>query len=70
MDVKTIKLLNKETGALIEVSLNETELQMLLSYGINDLLNRGAMSLFSPEDAAKMNELEAFLNMEAEGSKQ
>jgi ABC-type uncharacterized transport system ATPase subunit len=70
MDVKSVKLLNRDNGGVIELELNEVEMQMLLAYAINDLLNRGSATLFSEEEAEKLEKLEEFLQMQTQGGTQ
>jgi hypothetical protein len=70
MEIKSIKLLNRDSGGVLEVELNEVEMQMLLAYAINDLLNRGSATLFSEEEAGKLEKLEEFLQMETTGGTQ
>jgi hypothetical protein len=70
MEVKSIKLLNRDSGGIIELNLSEVEMQMLLAYAINDLMSRGSATLYVEEDAKKLEKLEEFLQMQTQGSTQ
>ena len=52
----------------VTVNCSETEVKMLLTFAINELMNRGSISLLSPEDQDKLASMEAFLDADVQGN--
>lgn len=52
----------------VTVNCSELEVKMLLTFAINELINRGSISLLSPEDQEKLKGLEDLLESDAQGS--
>ncbi len=68
MDVfDVVKIANAE-GKILSVQVSDLECKMLLTYAINELINRGSLSLLSPEDREKLRGLESLLEQEVKGN--
>lgn len=63
---ETVKL--ERGGKVVQVSMSDLECQVLLTFAINELIDRGTLSLFSPEDQEKIKGLEELLTRDTEGS--
>ncbi len=52
----------------VTVNCSELEVKMLLTFALNELLNRGSMTLLSPEDQENLAGLEDLLKADVQGS--
>jgi hypothetical protein len=52
----------------VSVNVSDLECKMLLTFAINELINRGSITLFSPEDQEKIKGLEELLERDVQGS--
>lgn len=55
-------------GRHVKVNCSEIEVKMLLTFAINELINRGSISLLSPEDRERLKGLEDLLSQEPQGN--
>lgn len=55
-------------GKVVNVHLSDLECKMLLTFAINELINRGSISLLSPEDRDKLKSLESLLEQDIQGT--
>ena len=55
-------------GKVVQVNISDLECQMLLTFAINQLIDRGSMTLLSPEDQEHAKGLEELLSRDTEGS--
>lgn len=58
----------KNGDKMVNVNVNALECKMLLTFAINELINRGSISLLSPEDREKLKGLEDLLEREVGGN--
>ena len=58
----------KSGDRVVKVHLSELECRMLLTFAINELINRGSISLLSPEDREQLKRLEGLLEAEVKGT--
>lgn len=63
---EVVKMKNGEN--VVNCNLSELECKMLLTFAINELINRGSLSLLSAEDQEKLKGLEELLTTDAQGS--
>jgi hypothetical protein len=52
----------------VTVTCSELEVKMLLTFAINELINRGSISLLSQEDRDKLASMEQLLEADVQGS--
>lgn len=55
-------------GKNVSVNLSDLECKMLLTFAIQELINRGSISLLSPEDREKLQGLEELLESDVQGT--
>ena len=53
---------------MVNVNLSELECKMLLTFAVNELINRGSLTLLSDEDQERLKGLEELLTQDAQGS--
>lgn len=55
-------------GKHVSVNLSDLECKMLLTFAIQELINRGSISLLSAEDQEKLKGLEELLESDVQGT--
>lgn len=55
-------------GKQLTVTMTEVEVRMVLTFGLNELLSRGSISLISPEDRDQLSKLEDLLESDVGGN--
>ena len=61
-----VKLVNGDKN--VSVNLSDLECRMLLTFAIQELINRGSISLLSPDDREKLKGLEELLEADVQGT--
>lgn len=68
MEVFDVVQLTDGQGKHLQVHLSDLECKMLLTFAIQELINRGSITLLSPEDREKLKGLEDLLERDVQGS--
>lgn len=55
-------------GRNVAINLSETETKTLLTFAIQELMNRGVMTLLSEEERKNMEQMESLLQTDAQGN--
>lgn len=58
----------KSGERIVKVHLSELECRMLLTFAINELINRGSISLLSPDEREQLKRLEGLLEADVKGT--
>lgn len=53
---------------MVNVNISDLECKMLLTFALNELINRGSLTLLSEDDQEKLRGLEDLLTRDAQGS--
>ena len=68
MEVFEVVKMKGTNDKMVNVNMSDLECKMLLTFALNELINRGSLTLLSPEDQEKLKGLEDLLTQDAQGS--